>query len=700
MRNVLAGLALAGALIGQAAMADPPHSEDPFLWLEEVEGGRALGYVEGLNAASLPRLESQAGFEEDRAAILEQLNAPDRISYGVFRGDYIYNFWQDATNVRGVIRRSPAGAYVEGAPDWETVLDIDALSDAQNENWVYKGISCLGLEQRMCMISLSRGGTDAVEIREFDLEAKAFVEDGFFIADAKTYFDWVDEDHLLVGTDFGPDSQTQSGYPRTQRLWKRGTPLAQARQVMSVPESHMVLSVTSAQKVGQSRTYLQDRDTFWTAKHYAFMPGEAPLRLPLPHDANVVEYGANRLLALMRSDWQVGDQTMPTGALVALDVESVARGGNGEPEAVFLPSKTQSIDGVHVAGDAIYVALLDDVNGSVVRLILSNDGRWKASALDLPANGAVSVLSAHPQRDEILINFESFTQPETLYFAQQGKLSVVRSMPERFDASDMKTEQLFATSADGTQVPYYVIKPANARRGKEIPVWLYGYGGFEVSLTPLYLPPHYQRWIQSGGAIVRANIRGGGEYGPKWHQAALLKNRHKAFEDFAAVMDDVVERRLTNPRMLGVSGGSNGGLLTGVMLTRYHAKHNAAIIGVPLLDMLRYDKLPAGASWVAEYGDPNDPDMRAYIESYSPYQNISNGVTYPEAFIFTSTKDDRVHPGHARKFAARLAQAKQPFLYYENTEGGHASAANRAQYAYRAALELAFMRYRLFPAVD
>lgn len=699
----LAGLVLASGL-GVSAVADDHGAKtsdaDPFIWLEEVEGEKALGYVEGLNAASLPQLESAPGFAADEAAILEQLNAPDRIAYGVFRGGYIYNFWQDETNVRGIIRRSPQAAYLDGEPVWETVLDIDALSEREGANWVYKGSTCLGPEERLCLLSLSPGGTDAAEVREFDLEAKAFVEGGFVIPEAKSRFDWVDENHLMVGTDFGDGWETASGYPRTQRLWRRGTPLSDAKEILSIPKAHILLAAMSHHEADASRTYLQAADTFWTSDTYVYQEGEAPLKLPLPHDANVVHYGVDTVFALMRTDWTVGDQTLPAGALISLDVANFVNEGDGAPQTIFIPTQTQAIDGVRVTGGAVYIALLDNVNGSLLRLTRAQDGVWMSKALDLPQNGALSVVSAHSETDDILINFESFTQPETLYYASAGRIQDVQAMPERFDASDFRTEQHFATSADGTQVPYYVVKPRKARRGKPIPTWAYAYGGFEISITPAYLPTKYQRWIESGGAAVFANIRGGGEYGPAWHQAALLKNRHKAFEDMAAVLDDLVERRQTTPQMLGVAGGSNGGLLTGVMLTRYPDKHNGVIVGVPLIDMLRYDKLLAGASWVGEYGDPADADMRAYIESYSPYQNISEDASYPEAFIFTSTKDDRVHPGHARKFAARLAQAKQPFLYYENIEGGHAGAANRKQSAYRSALELSFMKRRLFPRED
>lgn len=678
------------------AMADEPLQDDPYIWLEEVEGARALGYVEGLNAASLPRLESQPGFEADRQYILDQLNAPDRIAYGTFRGDYIYNFWQDETNVRGLIRRTSLESYKSDVPDWEPVLDIDALSKAEGANWVYKGMACLAPDHQRCLISLSPGGTDAAELREFDLMSKTFVDAGFRVEAAKSNAGWVDDDHLLIGSDFGAGSQTQSGYARTLRLWGRNTPLENAPEVFAVPETHMGLYVYSTHTQGGSQVYIRDAKTFWSGTYYTYTPGAPPKALPLPEDGNVVHFGANEILCLLRSPWG----TFPAGALVSLGVGSGDDGSTGDPALVFAPSETQAIEAVSVAGSAVYVTLLDHVSGALIRLVKDASGTWTPSALDLPQSGAISVVSAHDSRDELFINFESFTQPETLYYAAGQTLERIQSMPERFDASDMKVQQLFATSADGTQIPYYVIKPKTARRGKTIPTWLHGYGGFEISYTPFYLPASKQRWLAQGGAYVIANIRGGGEYGPRWHQAALLKNRHKAFEDFAAVMDDLAERRITEPSKLGVSGGSNGGLLTGVMLTRYFAKHNAAIIAVPLLDMLRYHMLLAGASWTGEYGEPDNPDMRAYIETYSPYHNVSANDVYPEAFIYTSTKDDRVHPGHARKFAAKLAEAKKPFLYYENIEGGHAGAANRNQVAYRAALELAFMKRRLFEAKD
>ncbi|MEO0413059.1 MAG: prolyl oligopeptidase family serine peptidase [Pseudomonadota bacterium] len=675
------------------AMADDanPAEVDPFLWLEEVEGARALGYVEGLNAASLPRLESQPGFEDAQVKILDELNAPDRIAYGVFRGGMVYNFWQDETNVRGLIRRSPEDGYLSGNPVWESVLDIDALAEAEGENWVYKGLTCLGPQERLCMISLSPGGTDAVRLREFDLEEKAFVDGGFDVPVAKTWFDWVDAQHLLIGTDFGEGSVTESGYPRSQRLWKRGTHLADAPEVFATEPVHMGLSVASKHTSTGSRTYLSNILTFWTSQTRVFEPGKPPSLLPLPEDANIVHYGVEHIFALMRSQWG----PFPAGSLVALNVPDALAGGTGTPELVFAPSAAQAIEQVSVTSDAVYVVVLEDVSGQLLRLTRGKEGRWDSKPAALPTAGTIAIIDADEARDRLFVQFESFTQPETLFLIDGGMVTQVDAIPERFDASKIVTEQRFAASADGTKVPYYVVRPKKLPKRKPAPVWLYGYGGFEIAVTPFYLSAKYQLWLEQGGVFVIGNIRGGGEYGPAWHQAALLENRHKAYEDFAAIADDLVKKGLTDAAHVGVAGGSNGGLLTGVMLTRYPEKINAAIIGVPLSDMLRYDKLLAGASWVGEYGDPDEPDMRAYLEGYSPYHNIYAEKDLPEAFIFTSTKDDRVHPGHARKLAARLAQAGQPFMYYENTEGGHSGAANRKQSAYRGALELAYMKRRL-----
>ncbi|MEM7570995.1 MAG: prolyl oligopeptidase family serine peptidase [Pseudomonadota bacterium] len=568
---------------------------------------------------------------------------------------------------------------------------MDALADAEGENWVYKGLNCLGPEERLCMISLSPGGSDAARWREFDLEAKAFVKGGFDVPVAKTWFDWVDEDHLLIGTNYGADSLTESGYPRTQRLWKRGTALAEAPEVFATDAKHMGLAVSAKHAAGKSRVYLQNILTFWTNQSRVFEPGKPPQKLPLPEDANVVDYGTDRVLALMRSAW--GD--FPAGSLVALDVENALAGGDGAPALIFAPGDSQAVQSVRVTRDAVYVVTLNDVSGELLRFTVGADGAWVSTPVDLPEAGTLSIIDADDASDRLFVQFESFTKPETLYIVDNGTPKEIDALPARFDASKIIAEQRFATSPDGTQVPYYVVRPKKLPKRKPAPVWLYGYGGFEIPVTPFYLSAKYQLWLEQGGVFVLGNIRGGGEYGPAWHQAALLKNRHKAFEDFAAIMDDMVASKLTDPAHIGVSGGSNGGLLTGVMLTRYADKHNGAIIGVPLADMLRYDRLLAGASWVGEYGDPDDADMRPYLAAYSPYHNVSADKALPEAFIFTSTKDDRVHPAHARKLAAALSDAGQSFLYYENIEGGHAGASNNIQSAYRQALELAFMQRRL-----
>lgn len=670
-------------------------TEDTYLWLEEVEGEKALGFVEGMNAVSLPRLEAHADFASNRQFVLDQLNAKDRITYARFRGDYVYNFWQDETNIRGLIRRMPVADYVAGKSTWEPVLDIDQLAKDEDANWVYKGTSCLMPKQTRCMISLSPGGSDASEIREFDLEAKSFVEGGFRVAAAKTWFDWADEDTLIVGSDFGEGSQTESGYPRTQRLWKRGTKLEDAQEIAATDKTHMGLAAVVAHEGDKRRQYILDLITFWTSEANVLLDDGTQVRVPFPLDANQDHAGVDLALARMRSDWKIeGKLIAPAGSLVALDMADVASGGDGNPQVVFAPNAQQSIDEVTVSNGVIYIALLDNVSGSLLRFERGDNG-WSQEKVALPPGGSIRLIDADETQDQVFVEFESFTQPPTLYHVAGKTVTAVQSLPARFDADSYEAVQYFAPSADGTKVPYFLVRQKGAKNDGETPVWLYGYGGFEIALTPNYLAPKYQLWLKQGGAFVVANIRGGGEFGPKWHQAALLENRLRAYEDFAAISDHLVATGVTKSKKIGVVGGSNGGLLTGVMLTRYPEKIGAAIVAVPLIDMIRYDKLLAGASWVGEYGDPDDAEMRDYIMKYSPYQNVREDAGYPVPFIYTSTKDDRVHPGHARKFAAKLAEHGYPLYYYENTEGGHAGAANQGQRAYVDALSLSYMTQML-----
>ncbi|MFZ5610243.1 MAG: prolyl oligopeptidase family serine peptidase [Pseudomonadota bacterium] len=678
----------------EPAMTNEANLDDPYLWLEEIEGEKALAWVKARNGESLDVLEGEPGFAEYRARAEAILSAKDRIPYVSFIGGQLYNLWRDEDHVRGLWRRTTLVSYESADPVWETVLDLDALAKAEGENWIWGDAQCRGTDHRRCLITLSRGGTDAAVVREFDLRSKAFVADGFMVEEAKTWFAWYDDDTLIIGSDFGPGSQTEAGYPRFLKLWRRGETLAEAPPIFEVPVTAM--GATAHSELGHDRAdrLLFGLKTFWSSQRVHLKADGAQVAWPLPEDADFKTLLGGYVLALLRSDWSEDGVTYPRGSLVAYAIDPLLADGATVIEQVLIPGARASIQDVMAAQSTLYVSLLDNVTGKLLALRRGPDG-WVAMPVDLPENGRLTISATDSQSERAFVNFEGFLTPDSLYLVGDGPVRRVKALAERFDASRLMVEQRQATSKDGTQVPYFLIRPKDMAMDGTTPLWMWSYGGFEIPLTPRYVSPGVQFWLEEGGAYVVANIRGGGEFGPQWHQAALLKNRQRAYDDFAAVASDLIANKITSPRRLGISGRSNGGLLMGVQLTQQPKLYNAVIIGVPLLDMLRYDKLLAGASWIGEYGDPGDAEMRKAILGYSPYQNLRAEADYPEVFIYTSTKDDRVHPGHARKFAARLMAQGHPVLYYENIEGGHAGVANLKQEAYRAALELVYMNRRL-----
>lgn len=679
---VAAGAAF--AMMGAAVAQD-----DPFLWLEEVEGEDALAWVEAQNARSLEELEGDPRYEPLYEAAREIMNSEARIPYGALRNGYVYNFWQDETNPRGLWRRATLKSYLAKETEWETILDIDALADAEGENWVYKGVDCLKPANDRCIISLSRGGADATVKREFLVSEKAFVEGGFELAEAKSATAWVDDETLLVGMDVGPDAMTTSGYPRRSRLWSRGMAIADAPVVFEGEAEDVGVWPFSDHVDGEPVVGIVRATTFFTRKQYLRSADGSFQQVPLPPKSSIEGFIGDRVIALLQEPWDHDGETFPIGAVVSL-----GRDGSN-PELVFAAGDRQAVDSVAVAKSTVYVELLDNVAGKILKIEPKRRG-WKAKPLSLPANGVVSIATVDDGGDALFVNFESPTTPDSLYyFSEGGRRRPAKSQPEFFDASDITVEQREATSKDGTTVPYFVISRKDVLKAGPAPTVLYGYGGFQVSILPNYSALTGKLWLEDGGVYVIANIRGGGEFGPEWHQAALKENRHKAYEDFFAVGEALVEEGVTTPEQLGALGGSNGGLLMGVAFTQRPDLFNAIGCGVPLLDMLRYHKLLAGASWMGEYGDPDKPDERAYIETYSPYQAIAEEADYPRVFFFTSTRDDRVHPGHARKAAAKFEAYEHPFLYYENTEGGHAAASNPDQVARRTALQYVYFSRQL-----
>lgn len=672
--------------------------EDPFRWLEDVTSDQALDWARQHNAPTLAEFAAGEEFDDLKRRILDMLDTDARIAYPGRRGDWFYNFWHDAQNPKGLWRRTTAADYRSDAPDWDVLIDVDALAAAEGENWVWKGAGVLRPEQNRALISLSRGGADATVVREFDLVTRQFIapeQGGFVLPEAKSRLAWIDVDTVYVGTDFGPGSLTDSGYPRIAKRWRRGTPSAEAETVFEGTKTDIAVSAGYDRTPGYERHYLSRATDFFNEEIYLLHADGNSQRIETPTDADVSWY-KTWLLVLLKSPWTVGGEQYPTGALLAADFESFLGGGR-DFDVLFRPDAHTSMHGYGWTENHLLLTTLADVQTQLVIATPGPNGWVQRPFGATPAMSTTSVANLDPLEsgDEFMLATSGFTTPATLLAGSVGgEVEPLKQEPAFFDAEGIGTEQFFATSLDGTAVPYFVTR----RAGASGPTIMSGYGGFEISRTPGYSGASGMGWLERGGISVVANIRGGGEYGPQWHTQAQKAGRHKVYEDFAAVATDLVARGITTPSHLGAVGGSNGGLLMGVMLTRYPELFGAIVCQVPLLDMKRYHLLLAGASWVAEYGDPDQPDEWAYLSEYSPYQlalAADNAPTYPPILFTTSTRDDRVHPGHARKMAALLEKQGHEVWYYENIEGGHGGAADNAQAAFQAALVYRFFQTKL-----
>lgn len=668
--------------------------DDPYLWLEEVDSEAARAWVAARNAATEAELEADPRFALLRERLKGILDSSDKIPYVGVHGGWCYNFWRDAIHVRGIWRRTTLDEYRKPAPGWETVLDLDALARLENENWVWAGVSWREPQADRCLVSLSRGGGDARVVREFDLATLAFVPDGFTLPEAKSDVAWIDRDTLFVGTDFGPGSLSESGYPRIVKEWKRGTPLAAATTVYEAAPGDMAASGYQDNSPGWERAFVLRQIDFYTSELF-WRRGNQLLRIDKPLDANAFAL-RDQLIIELRSDWTIDGITYPQGALLATGFDDFVAGGRAF-EVLFEPTPTTSLDGVAATKTSLLLTVLDNVKNRITELRREGD-RWIRREVAVPGIGSLGVSALDSDvSDDYFLTVTDFLHPTTLYLMRAGsdEREPLKAMPAFFEAAPYDVAQHTATSSDGTQVPYFVVTKRGNADGAPAPTLLYGYGGFEVSLKPFYSGMTGAAWLEQGGAYVLANIRGGGEFGPRWHQAALRQHRQRAFDDFHAVAQDLVARGITTPPQLGIMGGSNGGLLVGAALTQRPDLFGAMVCQVPLLDMRRYHLLLAGASWMGEYGDPDQPDNWAYLERYSPYHNLRPGQRYPRVLFTTSTRDDRVHPAHARKMAARMLEQGHDVLYWENTEGGHAGAADNVQTARMYALTYTFLLRQL-----
>ncbi|MFT5048981.1 MAG: prolyl oligopeptidase [Chlamydiales bacterium] len=665
--------------------------DDPYLWLEDVLGDPSLDWVRTRNADSQRALSEGQEFGELQARILSILDSTARIPHVTKRAEYYYNLWQDSENPRGLWRRTTLDEYRRDDPTWETVLDLDALGAEEGENWVWKGSSWLMPDRTRCLLSLSRGGADATVVREFDLPTKQFVADGFVLPEAKSDVSWHDRDSIFVGTDFGDGSLTESGYPRVVKLWKRGTPLSSAQLVAEGELEDVAVTGFRDQTPGFERDFVYRAVTFYTNEMFVLRDG-VQVKLD-KQDSAMASTHREWLFIELRDDWSVGGSDYSAGSLLAIHIDAFLDGAR-DFDLLFEPTERTSLAGFSGTRNHLLLNVLDNVKNRIWVLTHGDDGWQRRPLPGLPELGTIHATAVDDQdSDDYWLIITDYLTPTSLWMGTigDGRATKLKTLPEFFDTSDLAIEQCSATSEDGTEVPYFLVMAGCAQRNGENPTLLTGYGGFEVSLTPNYSATIGASWLERGGAFAVANIRGGGEFGPSWHQAALKANRNKCYEDFAAVARDLIDRKITSPRHLGIQGGSNGGLLMGNMTTMYPELFRAVVCQVPLLDMLRYHLLLAGASWMGEYGDPDDPVEAEWLRRYSPYHNLDPDSAYPKMLFTTSTRDDRVHPGHARKMMARMLEQGHDVLYYENIEGGHGGAADNKQAAFMSALAYSFL---------
>lgn len=669
--------------------------EDPYLWLEDVMGEDALAWVRQQNDVTQLVFEADPSFLSLKHDLLQILDSDERIPYVGKRGPYFYNFWRDQKNIRGIWRRTTLDQYRQRDIQWEVLLDLDRLSEAEEENWVWAGAQVLRGSYDRALIHLSRGGADATVSREFDLESKAFVDGGFYRPEAKGRMSWIDRDTVFVATDFGEGSLTESGYPRMAKRWRRGTKLEDATIVYEGEASDMYIAAVHDESPGFQRSFVRRTIAFYNDELYQISADDRLTKIDLPNSASKSVF-RQYLFAELRDPWQVGQQTFAAGSLLVTHYDDFLD-GRGDWQVLFEPTETTSLASFSPTRDHVLLNVLDNVKNQIYVLSFL-EGQWQRRPLaGAPEIGTSSVSAVDPdESNDYFITSSDYLTPTTLLYGQVDQQpEVLKQLSQQFAGEGLEVSQHFATSQDGTRVPYFMVAPQDLQLDGSNPTLLYGYGGFEISLTPAYNAVVGRGWLSEGGVYVVANIRGGGEFGPRWHQAALRENRLRAYEDFAAVAKDLVARGVTSVPRLGIQGGSNGGLLVGNMVTSYPELFSAAVCQVPLLDMKRYHLLLAGASWMAEYGNPDADGQWDFIQTYSPYQKFQPGKDHPSVLFMTSTRDDRVHPGHARKMMARMLAAGVDVMYYENIEGGHGGAANNQQRAYMSALAYRYLMEKL-----
>jgi prolyl oligopeptidase len=696
---IMSGLFAVTVSAAASVDANANVAQDPFLWLEQVDSAKAMEWVRAENAKTAAVLDNDPRYAGLFKQALELAEAKDRIPRPRFLDRQIFNQWQDADHIRGIWRRTSLEDFGTPSPTWTTVLDLDVLAKTENANWFWAGADCEQPNERYCMVRLSDGGEDAVTLREFDLRSARFVDGGFALPRGKQDSAWAGPKTLLVAREWKPGELTRSGYPFVVKRIERRQPLSAAVEVFrGTPDDVAVAPLALNDGAGHRALVIERRVSFFEAE-YLLVGARGTTKLALPPKVDIDAFVAGRLIVSLKQDWKpAGEKTFPQGSLVSIDLAAAAvEPERLRPTLIYAPGPREAFVGASATRRHLLVTILDNVKGRAYAYEPMPGGKWSWRQLKLPDNASVEIVNANRHGDLAFLSVTGFLTPSSLWLAdlKSDALSVVKTLPAKFDASHHVVEQFEATSRDGTRIPYFVVRPVDMKLDGATPTILYAYGGFLGAETPRYSPEIGRLWLERGGAYVLANIRGGGEFGPAWHEAGLKTHRQRIYDDFYAVAQDLIAKKITSPPHLGIMGGSNGGLLMGVEFVQHPELWGAVDIQVPLLDMLRYEQIAAGSSWVGEYGSVSVPAERAFLASISPYENLKPGVRYPEPLIWTTTKDDRVGPQHARKFAAKLAAMGVPYLFYEVIEGGHGAGATLAEKAAMRAREFTYFARKL-----
>lgn len=665
---------------------------DDYLWLEEVESEKSLEWVRSQNAISDNTITNHPLFEPLRAKYIEASNDKDKIVYPTLVGDYVYNLWQDEVNERGLWRRMSKTDFMTQKTAWETVLDIDELSKKENKMWMFAGATWLQPNNKICLLALSDGGKDENVIREFNVETKTFVENGFAFPESKGGVSWISPDKVLVSRNFGEGTLTTSGYPRQVRILERGALMDAAKTIFETATTSVGAFGASFYQDNMWYVYIYNGITFHSSEiHY--VSGDSVQKFEYPEDAQIAGFHKKQTLLALQSDWEVNGVTYNKGSLVSFDFFKNLK-GELDVKTIYEPNEKSSFVSASGSKDFIVVNAMENVQNKLIKYTFKNN-TWVAEPIKAPEFGSIYLVASDDQSNDYFFMYSNFISPRTLYHSDGYEIQVTKKLKDVFKADNLEVQQYTVPSKDGTMIPYFMVHQKGMQLDGNNPTLVYAYGGFNSSEQPNYSYTIGLGWLEQGGVYVLANIRGGGEFGPSWHQAGMKENKQNGYDDFYAVSEDLINKKVSSPERLGAYGWSNGGLMAGVLFTQRPDLFNAVIIGAPLLDMKRYTKLLAGASWVGEYGDPDIPEEWEYIKKYSPYHNVNADMVYPEVFFVTSTKDDRVHPGHARKMAAKMNDMGHPFLYQETIEGGHGAASTNAQQAKVSASMYTYLNMKL-----